>query len=72
MRKTITISLPRELCAELDRVSKREKVTRSEVVRDSLKDHLWLRRFHALRRKMVPHAQAMGIFTDEDVFNIVS
>ena len=51
MRKTITISLPQELCAELDRISKAEKMTRSEGIRDSLRDYLWIRQFRALRRR---------------------
>lgn len=72
MRESISISLPEELKAELDAVIRREGVTRSDVVREALKVYLFERRFRALRRELMPYAEAEGIFTDEDVFRDVS
>lgn len=72
MRESISISLPEELKAELDEVIRREGVTRSDVVREALKEYLFERRFRALRRELMPYAEAEGIFTDEDVFRDVS
>lgn len=72
MRQTVTVSLPAKLVKDLDRVAKGDGVSRSEVVRESLRDYLFHREFEAARRKIVPKAQARGIFTDEDVFKIVS
>jgi metal-responsive CopG/Arc/MetJ family transcriptional regulator len=72
MRETVTISLPRAIRRELDKVAKEEGVSRSDVLRQSLEDFLFVRRFRQLRQRMMAAAQAQGIFTDEDVFNRVS
>jgi metal-responsive CopG/Arc/MetJ family transcriptional regulator len=72
MRETVTISLPQSIRRELDRIAKEEGVSRSDVLRQSLEDFLFARRFRQLRQRMMAAAQAQGIFTDEDVFNRVS
>ena len=72
MRSTITVSIPEELRERLDSVSQREGVSRSDLVRESLRNYLFLREFRALRKTMVAHAQKQGIFTDQDVFDRVS
>jgi metal-responsive CopG/Arc/MetJ family transcriptional regulator len=72
MRDTITISLPRDLRKALDRVTKEQGGSRSDVVRESLRRYLVVRRFRELRARLVPKARAMGIFTDEDVFKRLS
>ena len=72
MRETITVSLPQDLKEALDRVVAEEGVSRSDVVRDSLRDYLFIRRFRALRARMMTRARTKGAFTDEDVFDRVS
>jgi metal-responsive CopG/Arc/MetJ family transcriptional regulator len=72
MRETVTISLPRAIRRELDKIAKEEGVSRSDVLRQSLEDFLFARRFRQLRQRMMATAQAQGTFTDEDVFNRVS
>jgi len=72
MRETVTISLPQAIRRELDKVAKAEGVSRSDVLRQSLEDFLFVRRFRQLRQRMMAIAQAQGIFTDEDVFTRVS
>ena len=72
MRETVTISLPRAIRRELDKIAKEEGVSRSDVLRQSLEDYLFARRFRQLRQRMMASAQAQGIFTDEDVFTRVS
>ena len=72
MRETVTISLPRAIRRELDRIAKEEGVSRSDVLRQSLDDFLFVRRFRQLRQRMMAAAQAQGIFTDDDVFTSVS
>ncbi len=57
---------------ELDRVTKQEGVTRSDLIRESLKRYLFERRFRELRAIGVAKAQERGIFTDEDVFDLIS
>lgn len=72
MRSTITVSLPQSVRHELDRVSRMEGVSRSDVVRESVRDYLFQKQFRALRKRMIPKAVKRGIYNDQDVFDVVS
>lgn len=72
MRKTVSLSLPEELKAELDRLVAEEGLSRSDVLRESLRDYLFVRRFRRLRQRISARARARGVFTDQDVFDRVS
>jgi hypothetical protein len=53
-------------------MAKAEGVTSSEYVRRAIKADIFRRALRAGRRELVPQARARGIYTDEDVFKIVS
>lgn len=72
MRSTITVSLPQSVRHELDRVSRMEGVSRSDVVRESVRDYLFQKQFRALRKQMIPKAVKHGVYNDQDVFDVVS
>jgi len=72
MRESLSISLPEAIKAQLDAASKEEGITRSDVVRQALRDYLFNRRLRALRARMLPRAQSTGVITDDDVFSRVS
>ncbi len=72
MRNTMTISLPPAVMREIARIAKAEGVSKSDVVRESVKRSLFIKNVDAVREWAVPKAQAMGVYTDEDVFKIVS
>ena len=72
MRESISISLPAELKADLDRFTEAECVSRSDLFREALREYLFIRRFRALRRELMPYAEAQGLYTDEDVFRAFS
>ena len=72
MRRAVTVSLPEPLTEELDEVSREAGTSRSEIVREALKRYFALREYRALRAELVIEAEAKGIVTDEDVFNLVS
>lgn len=72
MRQTITISLPKELKKELDALRAEEGISRSDVIRECLQSYLLIHRFRSFRRQMVEKAKARGIYTDEDVFKLIS
>ena len=72
MRETLTISLPKQLRRDLEKMAKAEGVSSSEYVRRAIKADIFRRALRATRRELVPKARAMGIYTDEDVFKIVS
>ena len=71
MRESISISLPEDLKAELDEAVRVEGVSRSDVVREAVREYLFIRRFRALRQELIPYAEAAGVFTDEDVFRAI-
>lgn len=72
MRNTMTISLPPAMMKEIARIAKAEGVSKSDVVRESVNRGLFIKNVNAIRDWAVPKAQAMGIYTDDDVFKIVS
>ena len=71
-KASVTIRLDAKLQREVDRLSRELGRSRSDVVRDALRRQLALVRFERLRRQLLPLAEAQGILTDEDVFNLVS
>lgn len=72
MRNTITISVPDQMKSELEELSRADGVSRSDIVRESLRDYLFIRRFRSMRKSMVNKAASNGIYTDQDVFDRVS
>ncbi len=72
MRATLTISFPPSLRREMGRAAKQHGVSESEFVRRAVQHQLWADAFDQSRRTLVPKARAKGIYTDEDVFKIVS
>jgi len=72
MRQSVTISLSKELKKALDESCAEQGLSRSDLVRESLQDYLFVRRFRQLRARLVAKARARGIYTDEDVFSHVS
>jgi predicted transcriptional regulator len=68
METTLTIRLPEELKRTLQSLSEAENKPLSDLVRESLKNYLAVKRFRTLRNKTLPFAEAAGYLTDEDVF----
>lgn len=58
--------------SELDRLSRSDGVSRSDIVRESLRDYVFVRRFRSMRKSMIGKASAKGVYTDQDVFDQVS
>ena len=71
MRSTITISVPEQMKSDLEKLSRADGVSRSDIVRESLRDYIFIRRFRAMRQSMVDNAATQGIHTDLDVFDRV-
>lgn len=72
MRQSISISLPDETKEELDEYIESRGASRSEVVREAIREYLFVHRFRELRRKLIPYAEAQDLYTDEDVFREIS
>lgn len=69
---TLTIRLDPKLEKALDRLARSTGKTKSEIAREALKREVAVTRFRELRRKTLPFAEAQGLVTDEDVFQVVS
>lgn len=69
---TLTIRLPDDLRQELDALSRDENKPVSDIVRESLRRYVAVERFRAIRKKILPFAEAQGLLTDEDVFKALS
>ena len=69
---TLTIRLDEDLDRLLTKASKQSGKNRSEVAREALRRQLRVSQFEALRRKIMPFAEARGYLTDEDIFREVS
>lgn len=72
MSQSMTIRIPDDLRKQLQKVSKAEGKPVSDIVRESLKRYLTLYEFERLRAMTIPYAEAQGIYTDEDVFKLIS
>ncbi len=72
MRESVTISLSTEIKKKLDKIADREKSNRSDKVKEALRKYFAVTEFQRIRKQMIPRAEAIGIFDEEDVYKIVS
>ncbi len=72
MRETVSISLPARTKRLVERAASESGLTTSEYVRIAIFRKLWQDAAAESRRVAVPRARAKGVFTDEDVFRLVS
>lgn len=68
--KTITISIPPEMESQIEYLMQEEGRTRSELVREALRQYVVEREWRALQRYGQARAQAAGV-TEEDVEDAV-
>ena len=57
----LSISLPPELCTDLDEVASQERRSRSELVREAVRQYILLNRWRALREKASLRAIGRGL-----------
>ena len=72
MEEVLTIRLPKGTRRKLEQRARAERLTLSQYVRRALDTEALLGAFEAARTDLVPLARARGVYTDEDVFAIVS
>jgi hypothetical protein len=72
MRRTLTISLPGDTKELVERAAADNGMTTSEYVRTALFHELWRDATQRSRRRGVAAARSRGIFSDEDVFRLIS
>lgn len=72
MRATLTVSLPGKSKALVERAARESGLTTSEYVRLAIFRKLWQDATQDSRRVAVPRARAKGVFTDDEVFRLIS
>lgn len=72
MEEVLTIRVPKGTRRRLERRARAESLTLSQYVRRALDTEVLLGALDAARADLLPIARAKGIYTDEDVFTIVS
>ena len=72
MEEVLTIRVPKGTRRRLERRAKAERLSVSQLVRRALEQDELLASLTAARTELVPQARAQGIYTDEDVFALIS
>ena len=72
MEEVLTIRVPKGTRRRLERRARAENLTLSQYVRRALDTEALLGALEAARADLVPLARAKGVYTDDDVFKIVS
>jgi len=72
MRETLTVSLPGKTKRLVERAANENGLTTSEYVRVAIFRKLWQDAAGQSRRVAVPNARSKGVFTDEEVFRLIS
>lgn len=72
MRSIITTSIPSALKVKVDALAEQKDTTRSQILQRALEGFLIDCELDAVRTMSIPEAQKRGLYTDEDVFKLVS
>lgn len=70
MNKVITVRITEDLKKDIKELKKLDNRSISEIIRDSLRNYLLLKKFKNLRKQVIPYAEKSGLFTDEDIFEL--
>lgn len=72
MEEILTIRVPKGTRRRLEKAAKAQRLNVSQYVRQALEIEQFLGVFEAARSELIPQARKQGIFTDEDVFKMIS
>lgn len=72
MRQALTISLPDKTKSLVERLARENDLTTSEYVRRAIFRQIWQDAAEQSLRVALPRARNQGVFTDEDVFRLIS
>jgi Arc/MetJ-type ribon-helix-helix transcriptional regulator len=72
MEDTVTLRIPAEMRAALEEICAAEGTNLSVVVRDALKRLISLYKYEGLRKEILPFAEKVGLYSDEDILDLPS
>lgn len=71
-RKGLTsVQLRPKIAKMVATLMNREGMTKTEIINEALRRFLLEREFQGVREKLIPYAQAKGIYTEEDVNRVL-
>lgn len=70
--RLINIRVPVPIQKELEDISRTEHVSISDLVRDSLREFLAVRKFRSLSKRVRGYARKSGLVTDDDILGLKS
>jgi metal-responsive CopG/Arc/MetJ family transcriptional regulator len=68
----LTVRIPADLRRDLDEILKDENIPLSDFIRESLERYLAMKRFRRLRKTAIKKFSDKGIYTEKDVFRLIS
>lgn len=69
--KVMTLSLPPEMVKDVEKLTKEEKRTRSELFREALRKYINDKRWQEIRQWGMQTARELGISTEDDVDRLI-
>ena len=72
MKNVVTIRLDDDLHKLLNKLSRRLRKNKSELIREAIRRQLLIYSFENLRERSIPYAENEGYITDEDIFQEIS
>ena len=72
MKNVVTIRLDDDLDQLLNKLSRRLRRNKSELIREAIRRQLLIYSFENLRERSIPYAEKEGYITDEDIFQEIS
>ncbi len=72
MRTALSVSLPKSMSEELDRLAKSTGRDKRDIIKESLGLFLWEMKLKAVQKRLGPKAKKLGIVSEDDVFKAFS
>jgi CopG family transcriptional regulator/antitoxin EndoAI len=69
--KVMTLSLPPEMVKEVERLTKEEKRTKSELFREALRKYINDKRWQQIRQWGIKTAQELGVSSEKEVDELI-
>ena len=68
----LTIRVSESLRKDLEELSRQQHRPLSDMAREALRRHVAREKLELMRREIRPHAEAMGLYSDEDIFKALA
>jgi metal-responsive CopG/Arc/MetJ family transcriptional regulator len=69
MKQNLTVSLNEKVRSDLERLAKDEGISKSQIVRNAIRDYVFAKKLVIFRSKMLANSPN-GAFSNEDVFDL--